>query len=331
MADIARRLNISRATVSYVLNERENKSISDATRQRVLDVAREMGYRRNRAAQALVGQRSHLIELCVYGFYPAFYSFSLDTFAQQIAPTPYQLHIVKPNQSISPNWNNQDGGWPVDGIILLNAHLTSEVITRLKQRGRPIVNMGIFHVHEIDYVKVDLAPAVEEAMCHLAKHGRRIAYLSPWDMEKTVANPDPRFLTYRRIMKAQNLPEEVIVSPNLVGRDTRRATREIVRDYVTQNGCPDGILCFNDERAIAALAALRDLNLCVPDDVQIIGCDDIEEAEYQHPALTTVHYPTDEAVRLTWDFLQRRLSEPDIPLQSATLQAQIAWRGSTRH
>lgn len=327
MADIARQLNISRATVSYVLNERESELISEATRTRVLDTARQLGYRRNRAAQALAGQQSYLVELCVYGFYPAFYARVLHEFERIIASTPYQLHIVNPNSWKSKDWENNDGGWPIDGIIIFDAFLPDAAMMNLQERGVPIVGAGIFPNTGWDYVQVDLSAALKDALRFLTAKSRRVAYLS--DRPENRESFDPRFPTYKKAMEAANLPLELIVAPDRGGLETRSQTRSLVRDYIAQNGCPDAILCFNDERAIATMAALRDLKLRVPDDVLIIGCDGIEETAYHSPSISTIQYPLEETTRLCWRFLQQRIQQPDISLQSAILPAQFVARESS--
>ncbi len=325
MADIAQQLGISRATVSYVLNERESELISTATRERVLAAAQEMGYRRNRAAQSLKGQRSYLVELCVHGFYPAVYGRALAEFDRQSAPTPYQLHIVKPSHWDEKKWDITDGGWPVDAVLIFEGKLSERALVSLKQRGVPIVSVGINPFTEFDCVKVDLGAAMQAAMRQLTARKGRVAYLSLRAEEKVAAGFDPRYPAYRAAMLEAGLPEEVIISAD---RD-RAGTRQIVRDYVQKNGCPDAFFCFNDERSVAALAALRDLKLRVPEDVKIIGCDGIEETLYHHPALSTIKYPVEEAARLAWQFLLHRLDNPDAPLQSATLAAELVLRESS--
>lgn len=329
MTDIARRLNVSQATVSYVLNGRQGSLVSEGTRERVLEMAREMGYRRNRAAQALAGQRSYLIELCVYGFYPPFYARALQEFERHIAPTPYQLHIVSPSHWNEKDWENTDGGWPVDGIIIFDAVLPESMLADLKQRGVPIVSVGIYPGLDLDHVKIDLSPALYEAAHYLAARCKRVAFLSPWPVESGSWESDPRYPAYSAALKKAGLPEEVVIVPDRNGLENRIASRQIIREYIQKNGCPDAIFCFNDERAIAALAALRDLNLRVPDDVLLIGCDGIEETAYHSPPISTIEYPIEETARLSWEFLKRRLEEPDIPLQSAVLTAQFLQRESS--
>jgi DNA-binding LacI/PurR family transcriptional regulator len=323
MADIARRLNISRATVSYVLNERESEIISDSTRKRVLATAREMGYRPNRAAQALAGKCSYLIELFVHGYYPAFYAQVLHHFEQQIGPTPYQLRIVDPNYWTANNWKSVDSGWPVDGIIIFDAALPAQAIAELQKGRVPLVSAGIYPHGDVDHVRVDLKPALQEAVQYLVTRGKRVAYVSPWPADSPMAQRDPRYPAYRHAVREAGLREEIIVAPDGTGLQTRPVAREAVRDHIQKTGCPDAIFCFNDERAIATLTALRDLKIRVPEDVAIIGCDGIEEAAYHCPALSTIKYPVPETARLAWELLEKRLQTPDLPTQSATLTARL--------
>ena len=113
----------------------------------------------------------------------------------------------------------------------------------------------------------------------------------------TTTDADPRYHVYRAVMKKMGRAEEVIVCPHAIGPHTRALAREIMRNYVAANGCPEAIFCFNDERAIATLDALRDLNYRVPQDVLLIGCDGIDETDYHSPKLSTIQYPYDEAAR----------------------------------
>lgn len=323
MADIAGRLGVSRATVSYVLNNPETEMVGDAMRARVLATAHEMGYQPNRAAQALAGRPSHLIELFVQGYYPMYYARAVYEFERQIWPTPYQLYIVHPSRWSEEKWETFDSGWPTDGTIIFDEAMPDKVRTSLKERGRPVVALGMCPPTDVDHVQVDVYPALLQAMRHLAARGGRVACLLPGPADETITLTRLRYLAYREVMQESNLPEEVIVTPERSGEGTRALTREIVRDYVTDKGCPSAIFCFNDERAIATLAALRDLNYRVPQDVLLIGHDGIEDIAYHSPRLSTIEYPMEAGARLAWQFLQHRLQNPDAPIQSARVTANL--------
>lgn len=339
MADIARRLDVSRATVSYVLNEPNTELVGPAMRERVLATAREMGYRPNRAAQSLKGRPSHIIQLCVHDYYPAFYARALHEIKMQIGPTPYEFYIVHPSRWATDSYEKLDSGWPMDGVIVCDSYLYPEAMALLKEWGIPVVTLTLTPALtpaltstpqiDVDHVCVDLNPALSEAVHYLATHRKRVAFLSPWEINITTTEVDPRYHIYRAVMKERGRAEEIIVCPHASGPNTRAMARQIMREYVAANGCPEAIFCFNDERAIATLDALRDLNYRVPQDVLLIGCDGIDETDYHSPKLSTIQYPYDEAARLTWQFLQRRIQEPNAPLQSATLTAPLLLRQSS--
>lgn len=119
---------------------------------------------------------------------------------------------------------------------------------------------------------------------------------------------------------------EYILAPD----DTRRSVGGVLKDYIARRGAPDGLFCFNDDMAIGAFRALRDLGLRIPDDVALVGCDGIEDAAYLDPPLTTIVQPLEEMCATAWQFLERRLLQPLLPLQQVTLEPSLEIRGSSR-
>jgi LacI family transcriptional regulator len=104
--------------------------------------------------------------------------------------------------------------------------------------------------------------------------------------------------------------------------------RHAVTEYVREHGPPDGIFCHNDDFAIGAYRALRDMGLRIPDDVALVGCDNLEETAYLDVPLSTIAVPTEELCRTGWEFLYRRMHDPSAPLQCAILQPQLVVRAS---
>lgn len=329
MADIARHLNVSQATVSYVLSGRSSGPVNEQTRKKVLEAAREMGYRRNRAAQALSGHGSHIIEFCVPNFYPAFFAQMIHAFNVELLPTRYELHIVNPNFE-SEEWLSQ-GDWPVDGIIAA-IPLPEAVSSWLEHRNTPVVSVGLFAHSEIDHVFVDIIPALIEGIRQLASQSRRVAFISLWPAGPVTVGgrQDPRYPIYQKVMQEAGLSEEVIVVPEAHNQSLRALTRDIVREYISREGCPQAFFCMNDERAIGALAAFHDLGIRVPQDVLLLGCDGIEDTAYHFPPISTIQYPFKEVARLSWQFLQQRMKEPEAPLQSGSITAELLERRSSQ-
>jgi LacI family transcriptional regulator len=105
--------------------------------------------------------------------------------------------------------------------------------------------------------------------------------------------------------------------------------RRHLRAYAESNVLPDAIFCHNDDAAIAAYRALCDIGAQVPGDVALIGCDGIEDTEYLATPLTTIAQPYEDLTKYAWQFLKRRIDEPDASPQEVTLNAALVIRESS--
>lgn len=333
MEDIARRTELSRATVSYVLNGRRLDAITEATRQKVLKAASEMGYKPNRFALALKNEKTHQIEILTPDIYPGFYSRVLKEFFRQLDTTDYEPRIVSARHWSEADWSGDAGLWPADGIIAFDAELSDLNLTALLSRKTPLVCCGTNCRTEVDHVSIDLETPARLAVRHLIAHKppnvkrQRIAYLSRGST-LAEAKSETRGIAYIDEMKTVRLKPEFLRAMPQAGETDRGAARRTVREFVARHGAPDAFFAYTDEFAIGAMAALRELNLSVPGDVRVIGCDGLEDGEYQVPPLATIAYPYAELARLTWQFLLRRIVEPQSPRQSAELVAQFELRES---
>ena len=326
MSDIAKKLNVSRATVSYVLNDKGHEMISAATAEKVRAVAQELGYRPNRAAQCLGGQPTYLIKLCGSAFFPAFYGQVLHEFEKQIGPTPYQLQLVSVRHWSESDWANVDGGWPLDGIIVFDNLMADASVDILKREGIPFVSSGCITRTDVDHVAVNVYPAVREVVARLQEKGERVAFVTPSPVKFSENYPDQRFHAYVHQMKAMEREPEFIQAYDRDSLGDRTAVRNTLTAYIRENGCPQALFCFNDEMAIAAVSTLQELNFRVPQDVAVVGFDGIEEAAWHHPLLSTIQYPYAEVAAQTWRILQHRMENPEAPLQGVTLKPEVIWR-----
>lgn len=322
--EIATHLNLSSATVSRVLNGRQDGFISDATRQRVLAAAREMGYQPNRAARALVTGRTNLIAYWVSHLHEPYYASIIYPVQSQVKKTGYELIVSE--MGSSGDWNagqSQANRWPVDGIIACD-FLGSDQAYRDAVGTTPNVSMGAYYLESAHFVGVDLNDGAREAMLHLLGSGcRRVAYLVP---EVGSSTGDARYDAYTGAVEEAGQRPEYIVTRDY----SRRSAREALGQYVDAHGCPDGIFCRNDDMAIGAYRALRDRGVSIPGDVALVGCDGIEDTEYLDTPLTTIRQPVEEMCATAWDFLQRCMDDPGIPLQQCLLKPSLVVRESSR-
>lgn len=325
--EVAAKAGVSYATVSRVLNGVEAR-ISDATKLRVKQTAQEMGYQPNRNAQALVTGRTQTV---------AFWSNDLRSILSAHTVHQAYLESTRHNYEMMICWqkfqsdrtldSSQLLSWSLDGVI--TAELPRGRVPGLEGHllgGKPFINMGAYVRPETDHVRIDLMNATKAAIRHLAAGGcRRIALLIPDWFDWFDECGEDRLNGYRMVIEELGLQPELIIT----SAETRQAVGPILKSHIAKQGHPDGLFCFNDDMAIAAFRALRDLGLRIPDDVALIGCDGIEDMAYHDPALTTIVQPIEEMCSVAWSFLMRRLQDPSLPPQQITLQPHLELRASS--
>lgn len=212
--------------------------------------------------------------------------------------------------------------WPVDGIIAFASSAWAERF-RHTQNGRdvPIVLFQNDEPSAHDAVWCALYAGARAAAEHLAEHCKTVALLLP----PLDAQRDERLRAYRDVMNARGLPEIIINTPHA----TREAVHDTLLDFAKRNPWPEGLFCFNDSLAVAALRAVCDAGQRVPDDVRIVGFDGLSDGDFCVPRLTSVQIPVAAMCAAAWQFLQHRIEEPNAPLQRANFQAQLLVRESS--
>jgi len=331
MSQIAEAAGVSKATVSFVLNgrERANGSISDDTSQRVQRVARELGYRPNRSARALATGRSNLIGLCMWNLAAAHYADVTRHVESNLQTSAFHLLVscLKSKRLESdPQLFQAVFPWPLDGVLALEAaNVLSTHWENFHNWPAPIVSMGgtHFRVENLDHVGIDLAAGVRQALSHLMSVGcRRIAFAAHTN---SITKKELRAVAYGEVMQKHRVPMEYIS----LSANTRAAARTELKSYLDEHGCPDGILCFNDEIALGIYRALCKLGIKVPQQVAIVGCDGIEDTEYLECPITTIVQPVEEMCHLAWGILQERIRNPKAKLTQKVLLSQLAIRDSS--
>lgn len=293
-AHVAQRAGVSRTTVSFVLNGVLNQGISEATRQRVLAAARELGYEPHAAARMLASGAAGTVALVV----PKMSHLYVDAFLPQLVASinaQCHHHGLKLLIESTEDEGREPGGFlqlvrgrHIDGLIV--AHLrTSEVehLRRLRDGGIPLVVFACdlpagdgFHTMGDDTWR-----SAHMAVKHLLALGhRQVAFVN-------YAQPEFHSVNQRERGWRQALAEAgVTINPawlahaDLSAESGYAATRELL-----SRGVPfSALFAGNDTIAFGALRALREAGLRVPDDVAVVGYDDIPLAPFASPPLTSV-------------------------------------------
>jgi LacI family transcriptional regulator len=323
IADLA---GVSIATVSRVLNGRGD--VADETRDLVSKVIRENGYTANRSARGLSAGRTGLIGVLVPLVYPAYFSWILAGAAEALAASDLQIVL-------SPTGHQHDREVSVldrlhglsDGALIILPEESNEELERMLDGGyRFVVIDPLMPLNErIPSVSAAHMSGADQAMRHLLGLGhRRIAQISGppgW-----VSTEDRRRGYRAALASAGILPDprlEAHAVPE-IGPGREAADRLLSVDEP-----PTAIFAFNDDIAIGAVEAARGRGLRVPEDLSIVGFDDVEHATIVTPNLTTVRQPLEEMGRTAVSLLNRLLEGQSFETLHVELATRLVVRDST--
>jgi DNA-binding LacI/PurR family transcriptional regulator len=313
--DVARRAGVSRATVSYVLNDVPHQTIPDATRQRVLAAAEELGYTPHAAARTLRAGESRLVLFINAGIpYGANLSVMIDTLSAEVTASGRSLVI----------WQQHD---PADLAATL-AHLQPALaITLGRLTGEQRALLARAHIPSLETgTGADLDGAdtgVTLQIRYLASQGhRQLGYVTTADVQFGM-------FAEHRLAGARSACAELGLNPPAVAELSAPPEAlvsdlsAILRTWTKRPDPVTAVACYNDVYAAACLAAASQARLSVPDDLSIIGMDDEAVSGYTQPALTTIRLHVTDFARDVWTradaMLDGGLAEEDPPLMPVSL------------
>jgi DNA-binding LacI/PurR family transcriptional regulator len=324
--DVASRSGVSYQTVSRVINEHPN--VSEETRQRVMDAIRELNYRPNKAAQSLVTRRSHTLAVITFGtihYGPAQMVANVERAAKALG---YNLTItsisdVSPKQirraidSLSMRL--------VDGIVMITPILGAEYDELVPLFGGiPFVQIDTLREANTPSVVIDQYYGSQLATQHLIDLGHR--HICEISGHLHWFGAVARHESWRATLENAGLSAGMSVEGDWTAASGYTATRRLL----TQGAEFTAIVAGNDQMALGAIRALHEHGLRVPEDVSIVGFDDIPEAAYFEPPLTTVRQRFDVLGQQCVEYLVKLITQPDTPLQQHVLYPQFVERLSTR-
>lgn len=328
IADVARTAGVSKTAVSFAFNAPER--LGQATLDRVRQVADELGYRPHPTARALSTRRSGSIGLLIPQalstvFANPFLSELIRSLGETCEEHDLMLLLVPPMAGSLEAAISQA---PVDGFISLGLRGDDPALAAVDRLGIPTVLMDSDPAPGHPAVNVDDAVGAEAAAQHLVDLGhRRLAIISlPPSRAQTGATPvgERRLAGYRQAIARARLPEPVTV----VAAPTMEAGAAAWRELATKPERPTGVLAMSDVAAIGLMAAAQAEGVKVPEQLSVVGYDDIPMAAWTTPPLTTVRQPIAEKGRLAARLLIQKLEgrrSPSPPGLGTTLLV----RGST--
>ena len=297
---VAERAGVSRTTVSFVLNARSGSGIPDATRARVLEAARELGYVPSAAARTLASGRTRTIGFVVcdarHLLTDAFLPQAIFTLTEAAHARGFRVLVEAIDDPTAPRaYQSLVRAARIDGMVVMNPRGDDEQLSELIASGYPVVTIGRaphVHGHSLD---VDNVGATREATEHLLALGRRrLAHLGYGAARFTTVAQ--RLAGFTSALAAQGLhvDEALVAFGNYSADSGAEALRGMLARLGHRRGDPapfDALVCGNDTVAFGALTTLREAGLRVPQDVAVVGFDDIPMAAHAAPPLTTVRSP----------------------------------------
>jgi LacI family transcriptional regulator len=325
--EIAELAGVSIATVSRVVNGRED--VSPETRELVQRVVRERGYMANRNARGLSAGKTGLIGATVPMLHHAYFSYILAGAAEGLyeqdmrlvlSPTMHEHH-----REVSLLDRLMHGA--TDGAVIILPEESSDELELLLNHGYPFVVIDpLLPLNErIPAVSAAHAAGADQAMKHLLSlgHTRIGAITGPRGWKAT---DDRRRGYYAALAAAGIMPDpQLEVESNFeIGGGVMAAERLL--DLAEP---PTAIFCFNDNMAVGAMQTARASGIRIPEDLSIVGFDDLEEAEIVTPALTTVRQPLAEMGRIAVSLLMRLLDNQRLEALHVELGTRLVVRDST--
>ncbi len=326
-ADVARLAGVSRTTVSFVLNEREDVAISDATRRRVVEAAERLGYQPHAGARQLARGSTLTIGLV------------LRQSAEQIAGDALLPATVRGLTNAARQGGYQvlvealppgEGGFAdllrsrrVDGLVVSGPRFDEADLSELQREGFPMVLQGSLLGLEVPSVDIDNRAGARDAVAYLLGLGhRRIACVTNAALTYTSARD--RLTGYREALAAAGIePDTDLVEEAAYDAASGHAAMEALLRRTSFTA----VFVASDVVALGALGALRSAGLRAPRDVSIVGFDDISLAAYFDPPLTTIRVPAYDLGEAAGTALLARIAGEQVPARTL-LGTELMVRGS---
>jgi DNA-binding LacI/PurR family transcriptional regulator len=322
MTDVAQLAGVSHQTVSRVLNDHPN--VRPQTRALVLAAITELGYRPNAAARTLVTRRTHTLgvisfDTTLHG--PASMLYGIERAAQDSYFVAIASAPILDRRSIL-DAVERFAGQGVEGIIVIAPQVSAVEALSHCPDDIPLVAMGCQTRPPVSSVAVDNAAGAAIATRHLLGLGHRtVHHLSgpaSWlDAQARVAG-------WR-----QALGEAGATEPDLLSGDWSAASGYELGHQIARDDSVTAVLCANDPMALGLLRALSENGRRVPDDVSVIGFDDVPESGYFQPPLTTVRQDFGELGRRALDTLVGLIYDRDRAASPDLVPPQFVVRSST--
>ncbi|MEL0537248.1 ribose utilization transcriptional repressor RbsR [Staphylococcus debuckii] len=319
--DVAHEAGVSVTTVSHILNHNEQR-FSKETITKVLNAKEALGYFPNKNAQQLRGSKIKLIGVLLPSLTNPFFSTIMQSMAQNKPEDVDLFFLTTTGKELESNIKQLvERG--MDGLIIgrLIEHPES-LDTYLKKRSVPYVVLDQSEDHGFtDIIRTDEEAGGQLAAEHLIQLGHHnLAIVAPHQMMANMKDRVQGFMTYCR--------DHQLSEPLFIQTELSKAGGASIVPAILESGAT-AVFAINDEMAIGMMRGLADRGLSVPEDLSIVGYDDIDFARYMIPSLTTVAQPMEDIGALALTLIMKKIQNPDSNPEKVELPNKLVIRETT--
>ena len=322
--DVARLADVSQSAVSRALTP--GASVSQKTRDKVLKAAAELGYRPNALARAMISGKSRLIAMLVAYLDNQFYPIVLEQLSRRLQEQGYQVLIFMTDPGRQDEVVQKILQYQVEAIVMASATLSSTLARECADTGIPIVMFNRYVASSpASSVTSDNLEGGRLVGDFLVRGGHeRIAFIA--GAEDSSTNRDREAGFHRALAQ-----HGVVVFAHAVGGYSFEGAARAARELLQRKTRPDAIFVANDHMAFSVMDVVRsEFGLRVPEDISIIGYDDVPEAAWKGYDLTTVSQSHEEMVVATARIIIEQMENEVVKKRAVVLPAKLVVRRSAR-
>jgi len=323
-SDVAQLANVSQSAVSRTFTE--GASVSEETREKVLTAARTLGYRPNKLARSLISGRSHIVGLVVAYLENHFYPIVIEQLSRALQAHGYHVLLFMSEPGKQDEVIQEILQYQIDGVVLASVTLSSHIAEECAQLGVPLVlfNRYIPDAHASSIISNNISGGRQLARFLTDNGHQRIAYIAGLENSSTNVEREQGF---REGLAEAGLELWQYAVGNYVSEEAAVATRSMLK----KGELPDAVFVANDHMAFTVMDVMRsEFKLSIPDDISVVGYDNVPEAAWPAYNLTTFEQPLDVMISDTVDILLEQMECKEVIAEQRVAEGRLILRESAR-
>ncbi|GAB3902532.1 LacI family DNA-binding transcriptional regulator [Mucilaginibacter boryungensis] len=322
--DVAEVAGVSQSTVSRVFAG--NTNVSDKKRKKILEVAEQLDYKPNAQARSLITRKTMMVGIIMRNMRDPFYSAVLEIFHTRLSPLGYQLIFINSeNEEIQESEIAKLLEYNVEGVIVTDALLSPAAAKKLKRYDIVSILFNRYTENlDSSAVYCDNYLAAKQIATYLVEQGHKsFAFISgPAHTSTTI----DRLKGFKEVLNERNITDLIIES----GTYTYESGFKAAQELVMRNKNIDCIFCGSDIIALGVMDAVRLVGLKIPEDISVVGFDNIRMLGWVPYPLTTWEQPLEDMVTSTVDLLIKEINDKNAKPQVIVMKGHLVIRNTVK-